>query len=130
LPSPVLSGVRILGDAAIPMGLLIVGATMADHWVSAGLHRGGLVMLGGCILRLAALPAIFLVMAYFAPFSAGLKRVMIVEAAMPAAVFPIVMSRHYGGDPPTALRVVVATSILGLFTLPLWIRLGLALISG
>ena len=47
------------------------------------------------------------------------------EAAMPAAVFPIVMAKHYGGDPATAVRVVVATSLVGLLTIPLWIRFGM-----
>jgi hypothetical protein len=125
VPDALMSGVQLLGDAAIPMGLLIVGATMADHWQSAGLHRGGAVMMGGSVLRLAVLPLVFLLIAYLCPFSPDLKRVMVVEAAMPAAVFPIVMARHYHGDPSTALRVVVATSVIGLFTLPLWIRWGL-----
>ena len=33
--------------------------------------------------------------------------------------------RHYGGDPPTAMRVVIGTSVVGLVTIPLWIRFGL-----
>jgi hypothetical protein len=51
--------------------------------------------------------------------------VIVLEAAMPAAVFPIVMARHYAGDPATAMRVVIGTSVVGLVTIPLWIRLGL-----
>jgi malate permease and related proteins len=44
---------------------------------------------------------------------------------MPAAVFPTIMARQYGGDPTTAVRVVVATTVGGLVTIPLWLRLGL-----
>jgi predicted Na+-dependent transporter len=42
-----------------------------------------------------------------------------------AAVFPIVIAKHYGGDTATALRVVISTSVVGLITIPLWIRFGM-----
>ncbi len=48
---------------------------------------------------------------------------------MPAAVFPIVMARHYQGDPATAMRVVISTSVVGLATIPLWIRLGMKFVG-
>ncbi|MCE2828062.1 MAG: AEC family transporter, partial [Verrucomicrobium sp.] len=55
-----------------------------------------------------------------------LKRVLVVQAAMPAGVFPIVLSRLYGGDPATAVRIVAGTTLLSLVTIPLWIRWGLS----
>jgi malate permease and related proteins len=58
-----------------------------------------------------------------------LQRVLVLQAAMPAAVFSIVMARHYGGDAATALRVVLATSLLGLITIPLWLRFGIHLLG-
>jgi predicted permease len=45
---------------------------------------------------------------------------------MPAAVFPIILARQYGGDPATAVRVVVVTSLGGLVTIPLWLQAGLS----
>jgi hypothetical protein len=68
---------------------------------------------------------VFLLLARYLPCSVELKRVILLQAAMPAAVFPIIMARHYGGDPITALRVVVATSLGGLLTIPLWLRFGM-----
>jgi hypothetical protein len=65
------------------------------------------------------------VVAKFLPASPELKRVIVLEAAMPAAVFPIVMARHYAGDPATAMRVVIGTTVVGLMTIPLWIRFGM-----
>ena len=44
---------------------------------------------------------------------------------MPAAIFPIVVTRVHHGDMPTALQVVLGTSIIGLITIPLWIGFGL-----
>jgi predicted permease len=71
------------------------------------------------------LPAGFLLLAHILPATPELKQVMILEAAMPAAVFPVVMAKQYGGEPATALRVVLGTSIFGLLTIPLWIRTGM-----
>lgn len=44
---------------------------------------------------------------------------------MPAAIFPIVVTKVHHGDMPTALRVVLGTSIIGLITTPLRIGFGL-----
>jgi predicted permease len=48
---------------------------------------------------------------------------------MPTAVFPIVLARHYQGDPATAMRVVIGTSVVGLVTIPLWIRFGMKFVG-
>jgi hypothetical protein len=45
---------------------------------------------------------------------------------MPAAVLPILLAQYYGGQPLTAVQVVLSTTAVGLFTSPLWIRAGLA----
>jgi predicted permease len=44
---------------------------------------------------------------------------------MPAAVFPIMLARHYGGDAATAIRIVIVTSLLGFLTIPFWLRIGM-----
>jgi hypothetical protein len=72
------------------------------------------------------MPAVMLGFARLLPCSLELKRVLVVEAAMPAAVFPIIMARYYGGQPLTAVQVVLSTTAVGLVTCPLWIRAGLA----
>jgi malate permease and related proteins len=116
---------HMLGQCAIPFGVLLIGATIADYANEFRSARGGRVMLTSCVLRLGLLPVLFLLLAKFLPCSLELKRIIVVEAAMPAAVFPIVMAKHYGGDPATALRVVLGTSLVGLLTIPLWLRFGM-----
>lgn len=125
VPAVARSAARLLGQCAIPLGLVLIGAIMADHAHEFVRAQGGRVMVLGCLLRLGVLPLLFLELARHLPASVELKRVIVLQAAMPAAVFPIVMARHYGGDPITALRVVIATSLAGLATIPLWLRLGL-----
>ena len=121
-------GVNYLAPAAIPIGLLLTGATIVDDWRRAKLRQGVGTIVASCLLRLLILPAIFVTAATTLPLSLELRRVLVLQAAMPAAVFPIVLARHYGGDVGVALRIVVGTSLVSLVTMPLWIALGLALI--
>lgn len=125
VPQVVLTAVHWLGQCAIPMALILIGAIVADHLHEFHSASGWRVIGTAVWLRLGVLPVLFLLLAKYLPGSLELKRVMVLEAAMPAAVFPIIMARHYQGDPPTALRVVIGTSAVGLVTIPLWIKFGM-----
>ena len=116
---------HLLGQCAIPFGVLMIGAMIADYAHEFHGRGSGRLILVSCLVRLGILPVLFLLLAKFLPCPLELKRVMAIEAAMSAAVFPIVMAKHYGGDPATALRVVLGTSLIGLLTIPLWLRFGL-----
>jgi predicted permease len=68
---------------------------------------------------------VFLVFARFVPLTLELKRVLVIQAAMPAGMLPLVIARHYGGQPLTAAQIIVATTALGLVLIPLWLAFGL-----
>jgi predicted permease len=126
VPSLVGSMAHSLGVCAVPMGLIMTGVSVADYiGEPAKLFRWN-VSLGSCVARLLLLPALTLCLAAWLPWSVEMKRVLVVEAAMPAAVIPIIVTRHYGVQPLAAVQVVLATTIVGLVTSPLWIRAGLA----
>lgn len=120
---------HLLGQCAIPLGMLLIGATLADQVHGLKWTTGRRVMSCAVVLRLGVLPVVFLALTWLLPMTAELRRVVILQAAMPAAVFPIVMARHYGGDVVTAIRVVVSTTLLSLITMPVWIQLGLKWLS-
>jgi predicted permease len=107
------------------MALILIGAVVADHLHEFHSESGWRVLGAAVLVRVVVMPICILLLAKLVPASPELKRVMVLQAAMPSAVFPIVMSRHYGGDAPTALRVVIGTSVVGLLTIPIWIRFGL-----
>jgi hypothetical protein len=54
---------------------------------------------------------------------------VVVQAAMPAGVFTLLLIRHNGGNVHVALQVIFATSAAALLTLPLWIHFGIKLIG-
>jgi len=120
---------HLLGQCAFPMALVLVGATIADHLGELRSGEGWWMMVPALVLRTAILPIGLLLLAKFLPATEELKRVLVIEAAMPVAVVPIVMARHYGGDPALALRIVLSTSVVSLVTTPLWIRFGLKFVG-
>jgi predicted permease len=125
LPVSLTSALHLLGQCAFPLALVLVGATVADHLGELRSGEGWWGIMPAVALRMAVLPLTLLLLAKYLPATLELRRVLVIQAAMPSAVVPIVMARHYGGDPATALRVVLSTSAVSLVTTPLWIRFGL-----
>lgn len=115
------SALHMLGLCAVPTGLLVSGAVLADHMKPGILRSGWGITALGILLRLGILPGLILLAAVWLPFDSALKKVLVVQSAMPAAVFPIVLAKLHGGDMPVALRVVLGTSLSALATIPLWI---------
>lgn len=121
--------IMMLGACAIPLGVMLGGATAADL-VQTGEWKGGWnVPILALFTRLALLPALFIVIALLLPISVELKRVLAVQAAMPAAMLPIALSRFLGGSPAVAVKVVLSTTIVSMFTIPLVFGLGLELLG-
>lgn len=120
----VLTVVHWFGQSAIPMALLLIGAIVADHLHEAHGGRAVRVVSIAALVRLGVMPVLFLLLAKFLPCSLELKRVIVLQGAMPSAVLPIVIAKHYGGDARTAVQVALGTSLLGLLTIPLWIHFG------
>ncbi len=126
LPVPVLESLHYLGQAAIPLSLLLTGAILADSVGLLGNTHHPVITLAGCLVRMALLPPLFLTAARWLPVSPDLQRVLAVQAAMPCAMVPVLLSRHFSGDLGTAVRIVLASTVVGLLTIPLWLRIGFA----
>jgi predicted permease len=111
---------------AIPLGLMLIGGTLEQYFAKPKELFEPKITLSACFLRLGLYPLIYLVLAKYLPCTVELKQVLIIQAAMPAGILPIVIAKHYGGHPLTAVRVVIGTTVLGILVIPLWIRVGLA----
>lgn len=125
IPDFLRTAVHLLGASSIPLALLLIGATMADNLGEFDPAKGATTVAGAVLMKLVVIALLFLGLAILLPVSHELKRVIVLQAAMPAAVFPLMMAKHYGGHVATALRVVFWTSIVSLLTIPLWIKIGL-----
>jgi malate permease and related proteins len=125
LPPWAAATLHMIAACALPLGLMIVGATLADYLgAPRRLWDARWVPLSWG-LRLGVLPALILGLAATLPLPPELRQVLIVQAAMPSGVLLIVIAKHHGGDPLVAVQVALGTTLLGLVTVPLWLRLGL-----
>lgn len=126
---PLRKAMAWMGAGAFPVAILITGAVMMDL---VGVERPSpKIVLGGCVVRLVLLPLLLLAAAKFLPAPLALKQVLVVQAAMPSAMTPIMLAKIYQGRPGVAVQVVIATTLVSLFTLPFvivwgsrWLGLG------
>jgi predicted permease len=126
LPGVLTTTIHALAVCAIPLGLIMSGVNLAQYLNGVGelfdLRVSGAAM----ALRLGVLPLLVLALAKFLPCPIELKRVLVIQAAMPTALMPIIIARLYGGHPRTAVQIVLGTTALGILVIPLWVRAGMA----
>lgn len=126
VPATAWSLVHALAVCAIPLGLLMTGVSVQPHLDDPRRLVNARVTLTAWLVRLVVLPWLFLCAARWLPCPVELKRVLVVQAAMPSAVISVIIARVYGGQPLVAVQIVLGTTALALFTIPFWIRFGLA----
>jgi len=129
VPAFAMKTITALGACAIPLGLVVIGAVTSEHIERPGDLLNARVIAMSSLVRLGLLPFLFLLLAKFLPIGVELKQVLVVQAAMPAAVFPMVMAKHYNGHPLTAAQVVAATTAIAIFLIPVWLKAGLAFVG-
>ncbi|KAB2642540.1 MAG: hypothetical protein DVB26_02245 [Verrucomicrobia bacterium] len=118
LTAPLRKVISLLGVGAFPVAILITGASMVGIAETA---RPSWKIIGGAVVvRLLLAPGLILAAAKYLPLVLELRQVLVVQAAMPAAMTPIMLARLYGGRPAVAVHVVLATTLGSLLSLP-WI---------
>jgi hypothetical protein len=119
---PARKAMSMIGVGAFPLAILITGCTIMDLVVA---EKPTLkIILGSSLVRLLLAPLAFLTAAKYLPIATELRQVLVVQAAMPAAMTPIMLARMYDGRPAIAVQIVVFTTALSLLSLPWIITLG------
>ncbi len=115
VPAPILTAVTSLGHAAVPLGLIAVGAALGGD-----LGRARLAPIAAAsLVRFALLPVAALAVVKLVALDPALRQVILVQSAMPSAVAPAMLARLYGGAPALASRITLGTSLIGLLVIPL-----------
>ena len=130
VPAPVVTAIGALGACAIPLGLLLSGAIIVDFLREGTWLKDRRVIVAAITLRQLLLPSLLLLVAGWLVRQPDLRTVVMLQAAMPAAVFPIVLAKLYNRDTGTALRVVLWTSIAGVVLIPIWLGIGAWWLAG
>jgi hypothetical protein len=126
LPKVFTDVVHALGLCGIPLGLIMTGVSLSSFVDRPRELFDPKVSLAAMALRLGVMPVALILLARYLPCTVELKRVIIVQGAMPVAMVSVIIARLYGGHPSTAVQIILGTTAIGLFTIPLWIKAGLA----
>ncbi|MFN4942789.1 MAG: AEC family transporter [Akkermansiaceae bacterium] len=121
------SVISIIGIGAFPIALVMTGAAMMDL---VGTEKPSWkIILGSILVRMLLVPIIIIASAKFIPMPVELKQVLVVQAAMPAAMVPILLAKIYGGRPAVAVQIVIATTAVSIFSLPFIITYGMRFLN-
>ena len=127
-----LQAIHLLGAAGIPLSIILIGTIFSDHFcrdeIMERLPITLKIAFWSILIRLVVMPIICVSLAVWLPCTLEIKQVLIVHGAMGSAIFPMVLAKHYGGDPKTAFDTILSNSLLSVLTLPIWVAVGLKLI--
>lgn len=119
LPDVVDHVLRLLGGAALPLGLLAVGAGLV-------LKRGTLGMAAIAWwngIKLVAMPAIALAAAYLLNLTPLERQIAVVMAAAPTAPSAYILAMQMTGHGAPVAVLISSCTLLAALTLPLWLAL-------
>jgi hypothetical protein len=108
-----MNATTLLGGFAIPVMLLALGVAIAEMKVTDLSHSLGL-----SLLRLAMGLTIGFGMSQMLGFSGVARGVLILQCAMPAAVFNYLLAQRYDRSPDQVASIVVVSTLLAAATLP------------
>lgn len=108
-----------LGQATVPLALLLVGSMLAESPVRTWAGNRNVYLM--TVIRLIVFPALALLAVLLLPGGDKTARALIVmEMAMPAAAIAPAVARKYDGDYNLISEGVVATTLISLLTIPCW----------
>lgn len=120
LPSWVMAPLDWLGQGALAVGLLTVGAGIELR----RLWQSDKAMWIGVGMRLLLCPAIFLAIALLIPLPANQIASGLLATAAPGASVGYILARQMGGDAEFFADMFTWQTVLSAVTLPLWLVLG------
>jgi predicted permease len=117
LPEPIVPALDRLGHASIALGLMTVGAGL--QW--RGLHRELPVGLWFLSIRHLLLPLSAMALAWAFQLPPLQALVLVLFAAMPTASSAYVLAARMGGDGPYVAGLVSLSTVLGAFSIPVFL---------
>lgn len=118
LPGAAGRAVTLLGEAAIPTQLVLLGLQLNDVFGrTSGLEGGWRPVLLATATRLGLGAALGAGLAILFGFQGVTRQVFILQAAMPCGVMSGVLSETFGGDPEFAAATILTSTVAGVVVL-------------
>lgn len=116
LPAPLLAPITMLAQAAIPVALISIGATLKWHALARLDRFTGILV----ATKLAVLPGAVTLAALVTGSHAPIVPVLLIFAALPTASAAHVLAAGFGADRRLAATLIAQSTLLSAATLPVW----------
>lgn len=117
LPAPAQTFLKLLGGAASPLALVVIGLFLAERRPVAAADAGAAVTLAA--VKLLVQPALTLALATALGVPAPLAAMAVVLAAMPTGTGPFMLAEFYRLPAVVTSAVILISTLGALLTLPL-----------
>ncbi len=114
LPEFAWTTLEIVGSAALPVGIVCVGASLD----LSALRRPGPALSSGTLLRLLGMPLIAAGFAWVFGVTGTAQAAMIIAASVPSAGSSYILAKQMGGDAKLMAEILTLQSILAIGTIP------------
>lgn len=119
LPAPLFKTAETIGAAAVPLGLLAVGASLDLH----AARSSTIALSYTSALRLAVMPLIMFAACLILGVDGMARSVAVICGATPTAPSAFILARQLGGDATLMANLITATTLAAAFTMPLVLAL-------
>lgn len=118
---PIIIGrtLQILSDLALPMALLLIGASLSFD----SMKHNILSVLGSSLLKLVLMPILGFMLYRFSGISATSYLPGLILLGSPTATISYVMAKEMNGDPEFAVSAISASTVLSAATMSLWLKI-------
>lgn len=123
LPTFLAPALHSLGNAALPLGLLCVGAALSLGSLRAHIKPVAI----SSFVKFLIMPLVTFVTCRILGFSGHAAIVAVIFQALPTASSAYVMAKQLGGDAPLMANIVAAQTLVAAIALPVMMSLALSL---
>lgn len=117
LPEFITYPLKIVGNCTTALSMILVGAILSEVKLKGIVSKK---ILYYCFIRLIVLPLIVLALCMLLKVNTVVSGVMVVLSGMPMASTTAILAAKYDVDAIFASKCVALSTILSLFTIPLW----------
>lgn len=121
LPAFILHTAKYLGSMTIPLSMLFIGMIIFGVQLKhVRLSKDMTAVLAG---RFFVSPLMILLVAHFFPIPAMMKKVFVIQSALPVMTQTTVLAKLYGADAEYAALLVSSTTVCALIAIPVYMIL-------
>lgn len=120
LPAAVMSSLSSVGNMTGPISMMIVGVMCSD--INIKEHLGDWTLYYGIVVKIIMIPAVLYCVSVLIKDRSIVSNSVIIIASMPAAAMTSIFAEQFNVKKDYATMIVVATTLLSVFTLPLLLK--------